>query len=47
MKYIIANWKGKQPDGLEQFLRTFKAHPDVKVILCPGHNGELGFEVGQ
>lgn len=42
MKYIIANWKGKQPDYK---LKDIKISINAIVILCSGHNGEIGFEV--
>ena len=42
MKYIVANWKGKIPDYKPSDIKV----PDsVKVILCRGHNGEIGVEL--
>lgn len=39
---IVANWKGKKPDYRPE---EVIAPPNVRIILCPGHNGEIGCEL--
>ena len=42
MKYVIANWKGRMPDYKP---KDIKIPVGVRVVLCPGHSGELGYEI--
>jgi hypothetical protein len=42
MKIVVANWKGKAPDYKPE---DIKVPPFVRVILCPGHDGETGREI--
>ena len=45
MKYVVANWKGHKPDNFEEWLKTLIIPDNVKVIICRGHNGEVGVEL--
>lgn len=42
MKIVVGNWKRLEPD----YSPTDLVIPaGVKVIICPGHNGEIGGEI--
>lgn len=55
MKYIVANWKGKvkaEDERLyieywKKFARNIGLKERMKVIICLGHNGEIGNEIGE